>query len=139
MTILTTWDSQNDLQDLLRGDFEFKGKFAVSKTFTSAPPPGLYIQGVGAIGSPLSEHDAKLICAVATQTPFENGIETAVDTTVGDAFKINPIKFSFKNSAWTEFLQTVITSVVNGLGLPPNLPSPRADLYELLLYKTGSQ
>lgn len=91
------------------------------------------------IGFPLTERDAKLIEAAATQAPFGKGTETVVDTTVRDTFEINPDKFSFKNSAWNEFLQTLTKKVAIGLGLPPNLPPPRADLYKLLLYKTGSQ
>jgi hypothetical protein len=91
------------------------------------------------IGFPLNERDAKLIEAAATQAPFGKGTETVVDTTVRDIFEINPDGFSFKNPAWTEFLQTVTKKVADGLGLPPNRPLPRAELYKLLLYKTGSQ
>lgn len=91
------------------------------------------------IGFPLSERDAKLIEAAATQAPFGKGTETVVDTTVRDTFEMNPDKFSFKNPAWTEFLQTVTKKVADGLGLRPERPPPRAELYKLLLYKTGSQ
>ena len=91
------------------------------------------------IGFPLSEREAKLIEAAATQAPFGKGTETVVDTTVRDTFEINPDKFSFKNPAWTGFLQTVTKTVAAGLGLSPNRPPPRAELYKLLLYKTGSQ
>jgi len=130
---------QGDLEDALRGDFEFRGKFALSETFTPAPLPGLYIQGIGTIGFPLSERDAKLIEAAAIRAPFGKGTETVVDTAVRDTFEINPDKFSFKNPAWAEFLQTVTKKVADGLGLHPNRPLPRAELYKLLLYKTGSQ
>ena len=91
------------------------------------------------INFPLSDLDAKLIETAATQAPFGKGTETVVDTTVRDTFEINPDKFSFKNLAWTDFLRTVTKTVADGLGLPPNLPPPRAELYKLLLYKTGSQ
>jgi len=91
------------------------------------------------IGFPLSERDAKLIEAAATQAPFGKGAETVVDTTVRDTFEINPDKFSFKNPAWTEFLRTVTMKMAHGLGLHPNRPPPQAELYKLLLYRTGSQ
>ena len=91
------------------------------------------------IGLPLSERDAKLIENAAAQAPFGKGTETVVDTTVRDTFEINPDRFSFTNPAWTEFLQTVTEKVADGLGLSPNQPPPRAELYKLLLYKTGSQ
>lgn len=91
------------------------------------------------IGFPLSDRDAKLIEAAATQAPFGKGTETVVDTTVRDTFEINPDKFSFQNPAWPGFLSTLVKQVANGLGLPPNSPPPRAELYKLLLYKTGSQ
>jgi len=99
----------------------------------------LHIEGIGGIGFPLSERDAKLIEAAAIQAPFGKGTETVVDTTVRDTFEISPDKFSFQNPDWTNFLQNVVTKVATGLGLPPNLPPPRADLYKLLLYKAGSQ
>jgi len=131
--------SQGDLEDVLKGDFDFKGKFALSDSFTLTPLPGLHIEGIGLIGFPLSDRDAKLIEAAAIQAPFGKGTKTVVDTTVRDTFEINPHKFSFKNPAWFEFLRTVIKKVAIGLGLPPNQPPPRAELYKLLLYKTGSQ
>ena len=132
-------ERQDDLEDALKGDFHFRGKFALSETFKSTPLPGLHIEGVGMVGFPLSEHDAKLIETVATQAPFGKGTETVVDTAVRDTFEINSNKISFKNPAWVEFLQTVIKNVTTGLGLPTNRPLPRADLYKLLLYRTGSQ
>ena len=48
------------------------GKFALSHTYSSTPLPGLHIQGIGVIGFPLSDSNAKLIEAVATQAPFGN-------------------------------------------------------------------
>ena len=80
------------------------------------------------IGFPLNERDAKLIKAAASQAPFGKG-----------SFEITPDKFSFKNPAWTEFLQTVTKKVADGLGLPPNRSLPRAELHKLLLHKTGSR
>jgi len=91
------------------------------------------------IGLPLSEREAKLIEAAAIQAPFGKGTETVVDTTVRDTFEINPDKFSFKNPAWVEFLQRVTKTVAEGLGFLPTWPLPRAEVYKLLLYKTGSQ
>ena len=130
---------QSDLEDALKGDLSFKGKFALSETFTTVPPPGLFIEGIGGIGLPLSERDAKLIEDAAAQAPFGKRTKAVVDATVRDTFEINPDRFSFTNPAWTEFLQTVTEKMAKGLGLPPNQPPPRAELYKLLLYKTGSQ
>ena len=47
----------------------------------------------------MSERDARLIEAAATQAPSGKETETVVDTTVRDTFEINPDKFSFKNPA----------------------------------------
>ncbi|KAF9646265.1 hypothetical protein BDM02DRAFT_3271099 [Thelephora ganbajun] len=129
---------RDDLEAAFKDDFNFKGNFAVSKTFSLTPQPGLHIEGVGMIGLPLSEREAKLIEAAAIQAPFGRGTETVVDTTVRDTFEINPDRFSFKNPAWAEFLQQVMKTVAEGLGFPPTRPLPRAELYKLLLYKTGS-
>lgn len=91
------------------------------------------------IGLPLSEGEAQLIEAAAIQAPSGRGTETVVDTVVRDTFEINPDRFSFKNPAWAEFLQQVTKAIAEGLGFPPTRPLPRAELYKLLLYKTGSQ
>ena len=91
------------------------------------------------MGFPLSDRDAKLIETAATQAPFGKGTETVVDTTVRDTFEINPDKLSFRNPAWSDFLHTLVKQVADGLGLPSNSSPPRAELYKLLLYKTGSQ
>lgn len=132
-------NSQDDIERVIKGDFDFKGKIALSETFKTTPVPALHVDGIGLVGSPLSERDAKLIEATATQAPFRKGTKTVVDASVKDTFEINPDKFSLKNPAWTEFLNTVTKKVATGLSLPPNLPPPRAELYKLLLYKTGSQ
>ena len=63
---------------------------------------------------PLSERDAKLIEAAATQTPFDKGTEIVVGTTVSDAFEVNPDKVSSKNPAWIKFLYIVTKKVADG-------------------------
>ncbi|THH12663.1 hypothetical protein EW146_g7492 [Bondarzewia mesenterica] len=47
-------DLRADLEAALTGDFDFKGKYAHGQVLPDAPNPGLYIEGLGLIGLPLS-------------------------------------------------------------------------------------
>src|SRR5271154_1197931 len=55
LTCLTSIISQSDLQNALKGDFEFKGSYAYAASSPQAPNPCLNISGLGIIGLPLSE------------------------------------------------------------------------------------
>jgi hypothetical protein len=51
----------------LKRDFSFGGNFAVGKTFSLTPQPGIHIEGIGMVSLclPLSEREAKRIEAAA--------------------------------------------------------------------------
>ena len=57
------------------------GAFSVSGTLPSILP-GLHVKGVGHIGLPLTEHQAKALIALSEPAPFGRGEETIVDTDV---------------------------------------------------------
>ena len=55
------------------------GNFAASGPVTNARNPGLFVQGIGKIGLPLSDRDAADLCRVGHEAPFGKGSETFVD------------------------------------------------------------
>jgi len=58
------------------------GSFATSGSISDAPNPGLYVEGLGTVGLPLSKPDACELSKISHQAPFGKGGETIVDTTV---------------------------------------------------------
>lgn len=98
------------------------------------------IEGIGGIGLPLSERDAKCIISASTQAPFGHGTETVVDTSVRNTWEIEPAKISFQSALWANFVdKTVVPHIWKALGIAPASTPPRCELYKLLLYETGSQ
>lgn len=105
----------------------------------NAPNPCLNIDGVGLIGLPLSERDAKLIIECSTQAPYGHGTETLVNKDVRDTWEIEPQKITFENREWELFVQSLVQSVCSALGVQAAQIMPRCELYKLLLYQVGSQ
>jgi hypothetical protein len=136
-----THKRQQDLEDAL-GDanFSFNGNFYHANTLTTAPNPCLYISGLGLVGLPLSERDAKSIVSCATLSPFGHGERTVVDKDVRDTWEIEPAKIVFANPEWLKYVDGVVCSeVCRVLGVAIGNSPPKMELYKLLLYETGSQ
>jgi len=64
----------------------------------SLPPvlPGLQVEGVGTVGTPISPADAKRLIAVAAQAPYGRGEETIVDTHVRRVWQLEPSQFKLR-------------------------------------------
>src|ERR1700735_5417723 len=131
---------KGDLENALQGDFDFKGNFAFATPLPQAPNPGLHIEGLGLIGLPLSERDAKLVIGIAAQAPFGRGERTVIDTEVRDTFEVEPARVTFQNPTWDVFVKELVSkSVWPELGVGTYKTPPRCELYKLLMYQTGSQ
>ncbi|TFK58963.1 hypothetical protein BDN72DRAFT_966195 [Pluteus cervinus] len=131
-------DLRDDVTSAL-AKFDFDGTFAVADRFPQAPNPVLTIEGIGAIGLPLSEREAKAIIGASAQAPYGHGEETVVNTEVRNTWEIEPTKILFQNPAWKAFIQhTVVPHVWSSLGVAKACTPPRCELYKLLLYETGS-
>jgi len=98
-------------------------------------PPGLYIEGLGEIGLPLTPLQAKSIIAEAKRAPFGQSSRTITDTTVRSAWEIDAGKVSFANPAWEKLMLGILGQVKTELGIEKNRVG--ASLYKLLLYETG--
>ena len=58
------------------------GQFAISRPLANANNPGLFIEGIGKVGLPLSDRDAADLSRTSHEAPFGKGSETFVDPTV---------------------------------------------------------
>jgi hypothetical protein len=59
--------------------------------------PGLEITGVGTVGLPLTDLQAKEIIKVSSLAPFGRKDQTILDTTVRNTWQINPDQVQIKN------------------------------------------
>ncbi|TFK34835.1 hypothetical protein BDQ12DRAFT_612637 [Crucibulum laeve] len=133
-------DLIDDLEAALNGDFDFKGDYYYASILSQAPNPCLFISGLGLVGLPLSERDAKLIIGCSVQAPYGQGHRTLVNTDVRDTWEIEPANIRFANPEWEPYVQQLaVKSVCQALGVAPSRVAPRCELYKLLLYQSGSQ
>ena len=100
--------------------------------------PGLFVGGVGNISLPLTVDNAKAIMKISAQSPFGRGTKTVVDTSFRNTKELNPDKFQLRNSAWSAYLEDVISRLRPSLGLPDDSTGMTAILYKLLLYEKGA-
>ena len=132
---------QADLKAALEDiNLSFNGNFYHANVLTTAPNPCLQVAGLGLVGLPLSEHDAKAIVSCATLAPFGHGERTVIDKEVRDTWEIEPAKLVFGNPEWVKYVNGVVCSeVCKALGVPIGSSPPKMELYKLLLYETGFQ
>lgn len=108
-------------------------------SYITPPNPAISVSGLGTLGLPLSPTEAVRLRAVCNQAAFGKGERTVVDKEVRDTWELEPEKIQFNNPAWDRwFKKSVLTKVCADLGVPTD-PMPRAELYKMLLYETGSQ
>ncbi|KIJ69261.1 hypothetical protein HYDPIDRAFT_81166 [Hydnomerulius pinastri MD-312] len=139
VTTLFSSASQADLEEALGADFNFEGRFAFSTPLPQAPNPGLFIDGLGLVGLPLSELYARYIKGISDQAPCGKGTKTLVNREVRDTWEIDAKRVSFTNPEWQKYIDGfVVETVWKALGVAANSSRPRCELHKLLLYETGS-
>ena len=137
-------DLQYRVSELKRNIFERvsqikgTGSFAASRSCSSFVLPGIVVSEVGQIRVPLSTHDAQSLVQAARKAPFGKGSQTLVDETVRKTWEIDGSKVSFSNEAWSGWLQDVVETVAQDLGVAGGPQSVRAQLYKMLLYEEGA-
>ena len=114
------------------------GKFATSGPVTTASNPGLFVDGIGKVGLPLSDRDAADLSLISHEAPFGKGSETFVDLNVRKTWELNPTQFKLRNPAWPSTLQNIIAKVAQDLGIVDGASSVRAELHKMLLYGRGA-
>ncbi len=131
------YDPREEISELLQ-ECEYPGSFACSGTCNPhMAMPGLIIDGLGSIGLPLSLTEAQALAARCDQAPFGRGDQTVIDTSVRNTKQLDPSAFQITNPKWSEYLNDVVTTVREDLGVQEEL-EVEAQLYKLLLYEPGS-
>lgn len=110
--------------------------FASSGLCPVVENPGLHIAGVGSVGLPLSERDARLILAVSHPALYGKGSDTIVDTTVRRTQELDVDQFEIRNPKWKSVTQAVLKRVRTELKVRDG--DITATPYKLLLYEKGA-
>ena len=120
---------------------DFPGSYAYSSLLPFAPHACLSIEGLGPIGLPLSETDAKRVIGFASQAPFGQGSQTIINKQVRDTWEIDAPRVKFENPDWCSYVQDLaVNTVCAKLGGSTRYDTlPGCELYKLLVYETGSQ
>ena len=118
-------------------DLSGKGHFAASDDIPSANNPGLCLKGVGSIGLPLSERDAKAIITVGHENSLSKGIKEPFDSGLQKRWELCPTLIEFRNSRWKETLQDVIEKTAEQLGVENGGPNIYNELRCLQLIGPG--
>ena len=98
--------------------------------------PGLEVEGLGAVGLPLSRAQARALIRRCRQAPYGKGTQTLVDTDVRRVWEMDPAQFELTNPKWKALIRSIVEEVKQRLGLDECKLS--AHLYKLLLYEKGS-
>ncbi|KAJ7491124.1 hypothetical protein FB451DRAFT_1222132 [Mycena latifolia] len=123
-------DITRELELLLRRDFSFQGKYCHAATTDSAANPGLNVKGLGVLGLPLSERDARLVQALIAA-------ETHEDRPVGNVWELRAHAVECSNPAWATYLEDIVLKDI-WKKLAPQGPRPRLELQSLLLWEATS-
>ena len=114
------------------------GSFATSGSSATFVLPGIVVEDVGQVRLPLSSRDAQSLIQASRKAPFGKGNQTLVDETVRKTWEIDGSKVTFLNNAWDDWLDEIVTTVVEELGVVCGPTDVRAELYKMLLYETGA-
>jgi hypothetical protein len=130
------------LQQLLKV-IEPLGTFATVGAIPSLafPLPMVTVQGVGKLSFPLMDVAVEPIKAVSEKAPFGKGTETVHDDNVRKAWQMDASQVTLGGGkAWDEALQSIVDAACHDLGFSKQRIQQlgiQANLYTLLLYKTG--
>lgn len=111
------------------------GSFAASGSLPDAVNPGLLLKGVGKIGLPLSERDAKAIINISRGAPSGESTEENIDESERNTYGVEADQIELRNPRWSKTVQHAMSKSVEQLGVLGGESSVRADLRKMLLYK----
>lgn len=119
----------------LMDQVQTSGAFSVGGTLPSILP-GLHVNGVGPIGLPLTDHQAKALIHVSARAPYGRGEETIVDPAVRRSWQLSADEFELGNPQWNEALRAAVDQIGTELGLSDCHIA--FEPYKLLVYEAGS-
>ncbi|ETL82615.1 hypothetical protein L917_17253 [Phytophthora nicotianae] len=112
------------------GEFSFGG---VADTLPVAP--GLFVDGLGAISTPLYAEQAEKLIALCEKSPFGHNMDTKLDDNVRKSWQLQPNLIEFKNPLWQTGIENLSKTIASRLGYK-DIPL-KCLLYKLLVYGEG--
>lgn len=126
--------AKDRLADLLAGAAA-PGAFSAART---APVDDLHLEvrGVGPIDLPVSQAQAKALCAIARPARYGQGTRTLLDRAVRDTWEIPKSRVKIDKRRWDQTLLPVLDRLGRDLGLPPGTILG-AEFHSMLVYAPG--
>ena len=118
-------------------DFALTGSHAYGAPIASAPNPCLHVGGLGILGLPLSERDARLMIENCDPARQHGQCDTLADRPT-DVWEIEPPRITFVNPAWNDFMADTVATVCKELGVAAGDSPPRCELSKLTIHTAGS-
>ena len=88
---------------------------------------------------PLSKDgDAPPLVKLSRQASFGMGNQTLVDETVRKTWEIDADRITFKNPAWSGWVDGIVRKVAVDLGVVAGSDNVQAELHKMLLYEEGA-
>ncbi|EEY53428.1 uncharacterized protein PITG_07081 [Phytophthora infestans T30-4] len=97
--------------------------------------PGLFVDGLGAISTPLFAEQAENLIALCEKSPFGHNMDTKMDDNVRKSWQLQPNLVKFKNPLWQTGIKNLSKNVATRLGYREVLL--KCLLYKLLVYGEG--
>jgi hypothetical protein len=88
--------SQEDLEKIINSIQE-PGHFCAGGELVDFCLPGLVVDGVGSIGLPILDYQAKKLIKKCSLAPYGKGEKTVVDTNVRNTWQLDPNQFKIQN------------------------------------------
>ncbi|KAF8198185.1 hypothetical protein K438DRAFT_2116670 [Mycena galopus ATCC 62051] len=134
--IAPSTDITADFENALQDGFDFDGVFAFSQRYTisSAPNPCLNIDGLGTVGIPLSQRDARAI--ISGSVPV---CGTNTDTKTPGMWEFPSEKVHFENPAWNVWIQTAAGVAASTALTAYTTVNPSFILKKLVIHEKSSQ
>ncbi len=112
-----------------------RGSFSAAQT---TPTDGLCLEvrGFGPVEFPVSDEQARQLCALGRSARYGKGEQTLVDPTVRNTWEIPTSRLKFDKRRWAKTLAPVIERLRADLGLPDGCTLD-AELHSMLVYAPG--
>jgi hypothetical protein len=111
---------------------------AASSARSTLPVDSLHVEvgGVGALGFPVSQAQARQLCAIARPARYGRGQDTLLDRRVRDTWEVPKSRVKIDKRHWHRALGPVLDRFRRDLGVPDGCELT-ADLHSMLVYGPG--
>ncbi len=126
--------ARDHLAELL-GGVDSRGASSARSTLP-ADSLHLEVRGVGALGFPVPQAQARQLCAIARPALYGRGEDTLLDLRVRDTWEVHKSRVKIDRRRWQHALRPVLDRFRRDLGLPDGCELA-ADLHSMLVYGPG--